>query len=51
MGGDLLRVSGEMSGALVVIFSLEGVEIGRHRRLRIDDNLLSAREIDDEIGT
>ena len=48
--GDLVGVTGEMAVAVFVGVGFERVEISVHGRFGIDDDLLSAGELDDEIG-
>ena len=47
----LTRMVLEMHDALIVVLALTGVEVGGQRRLRVDHDLLAARNPDDEVGT
>ena len=47
---DLARVVGEPQLPLRLVGRLERVEVGDERRLRIDDDVLTARNADDEVG-
>ena len=51
MLANLASVVGETAIALRLVRRLEGVEIGRQRRFRVDDDVLAARNADDEIGS
>lgn len=50
VGADLGSVLGEKTLALGVVSGFEGVEVGIHGRLGIDDDGFSAGEFHDEIG-
>ena len=47
---DLARVIAELRLALRLVVALERVEERRQRDLRVDDDVLAARQLDDDVG-
>jgi hypothetical protein len=47
---DLPGVVGEPGGARVLVRRLQGLQVGLERRLCVDDDVLAARKLDDQVG-
>ena len=50
MLADLTRVIAEARGARLLVRSLDGLEVGLKRSLGVDDDVLPAGKLDDEVG-
>ena len=50
MVADLAGVIAQLQCALGIILCFHGIEVGRQRRLGVDDHLFAARQTDDQVG-